>query len=218
MDDDPAPEDSELSDDTGRNGEDPSDNSEVVDESAPVAVGDKREKHVTLHTRAGDAHDHGEVYLKQSSVAFFVSTDASFPDKATTRYPKADLCRVEVTQHHAACFITTATVGEGPALDALREFRDGSLLRSSSGRALVALYDAVSPPIAATLSRHPDATTARFVRRLVGWCGRLARRRERATPPLRAAFTLLLVALYVLGVSCAALGHLAIRVRECAVR
>jgi hypothetical protein len=188
--------------------------SDTADESTPVAVGDSREKHVSVRTRSSGHHDHGNVYLKHSSVAFFVSPDASFPDTATTRYPKDDLRRVEVTQHHSMCFITTATAGEGPTLDALRAFRDGSLARSSPGRALVAVYYTVSPPIAATLSRHPEAGTTRLVRWLVGRCGTLARWQRRASPAVSAVLTLVLVSLYVVGVMCAALGHLMIRCRE----
>lgn len=180
----------------------------------PVAVGDGREKHVRVLTETGEHHDHGDVYLKQSSVAFLVSPDESFPDEETKRYPKDALSRVEVTQHHSMCFITTATAGEGSTLDALREFRDESLVRSSPGRALVAVYEAVSPPIAATLSRHPEGTTTRLVRVLVRLCGALARRQERASPVGRAVLTSLLVVLYVFGVGCAALGHLIIRLRE----
>jgi hypothetical protein len=177
-------------------------------------VGDSRQKHVSVHTRAGEYHDHGNVYLKHSAVAFFVSPDESFPDGEMTRYPKEDLHRVEVMQHHSMCFITTATAGDGPALDALREFRDGSLARSAAGRALVAVYYAVSPPIAATLSRHPEARTTRLVRWLVRRCATLARQQNHASPAASAVLTALLGALYVVGVMCAAFGHLAIRVRE----
>lgn len=184
------------------------------DASGPVAVGDNREKHVSVHTRTGEHYVHGDVYLKHTAVAFFVSPDASFPDAKTTRYPKADLSRVEITQHHSMCFITTATAGDGPALDALRAFRDDSLAQSVPGRALVAVYYAMSPPIAATLSRYPSAMTTRLVRWLVGRCATLARRRNRASPAERVLLTVVLVALYGVGVVCAALGHVAIRVRE----
>lgn len=186
----------------------------TTESDSPVAVGDGREKHVRVVTRAGERHDHGAVYLKQSSVAFLVSSEQSFPEAATTRYEKDRLRRVEVTQHHAACFITTAAAGEGPALDALREFRDTALLRSSVGRALVALYDAASPPIAATLARHPDTLTTRFIAALVRCCGALARRRTRVPRPARAVLTVVLVALYAVGMGCGLLGHLALRLRE----
>ncbi len=191
-----------------------SDESDATDEGTPVAVGDGREKHISVVTRAGERHDHGDVYLKQSAVAFFVSSDVSFSDAETTRYPKEDLTRVEMTQHHSACFITTATAGEGSTLDALREFRDNSLSQSAPGRALVSVYETVSPPIATTLARHPKAKTTRLVRWLVQRCGALARRRKRSSPPVCAVFTAVLVALYVFGVVCAALGHSVIRLRE----
>ena len=184
------------------------------DESDPVTVGDGREKHVSVLTETGEHHEHGNVYLKHSTAAFIVSPEKSFHDDETVRYEKAKLTRVEVTQHHSMCFITTATTGEGPTLDALRGFRDDALTRSTPGRALVASYEAVSPPIAATLARHPDARTTRLVRWLVERCGTLARRRTRATPPTRIAMTLLLVVVYLFGMGCAALGHCAIRLRE----
>jgi hypothetical protein len=190
------------------------DESVSSDDAGPTAVGDGRKKHVSVRTRTNDRHDHGDVYLKHSSAAFLVSPDKSFSDDETTHYAKSDLSRVEVTQHHSMCFITTATAGDGPALDALRGFRDDALVRSVPGRALVATYDTVSPPIAATLSRHPEATTTRVVRWLVRRCGALARRRTPASPAMRAALTGLLVVLYVVGVACAAVGHLAIRLRE----
>lgn len=190
------------------------DESVSSDDAGPTAVGDGRQKHVSVHTRTDDHHDHGNVYLKHSSAAFIVSPDKSFPDTETTQYAKSDLSRVEVTQHHSMCFITTATAGDGPALDALRGFRDDALVRSVPGRALVKTYNSVSPPIAATLSRHPEAATTRLVRWLVRRCGVLARRRTRAAPTVRAALTGLLVVLYVVGVVCAAVGHLAIRYRE----
>lgn len=205
--------DAEQAADSSADDTSPSDESDAV-ETGPTAVGDGRKKHVSVRTRADEYHDHGDVYLKQSSVAFLVSPESSFPDGMTTRYAKDDLSRVAVTQHHSMCFITTATAGEGPALDALRGFRDDALARSLPGRALVATYDTVSPPIAATLARHPDARTTRLVAWLVQRCGVLARRRTRASPVRRAALTGALVALYVVGVAVAAIGHLAIRLQE----
>lgn len=196
-----------------RNPELTPDESGSSDDVGPTAVGDGRQKHVSVHTRTDGHHDHGNVYLKHSSVAFFVSPNKSFSDGETTRYAKSDLNRVEVTQHHSMCFITTATAGDD-ALDALRGFRDGTLVQSVPGRALVATYYAISPPIAATLSRHPEARTTRLVGWLVRRCGALARRRTRVSPAARVFLTGLLVVLYVIGVACAALGHLAIRRRE----
>jgi hypothetical protein len=198
----------------GSAGDTPSTDESETAETGPTAVGDGRKKHVSVRTRANERHDHGDVYLKHSSAAFRVSPESSFPDEMTTRYAKDELSRVEVTQHHSMCFITTATAGNGPALDALRGFRDDALVGSTPGRALVATYDAVSPPIAATLSRHPEATTTRLVAQLVRWCGTLANRRTHASPIRRATLTGLLVVLYVVGVAVAAVGHLAIRLRE----
>lgn len=191
-----------------------SDDSDISDESASVVVGDSRKKHVDLITETGEYHEHGSVYLKHSSVAFFISSDKSFPDAETICYPKDNLSRVEVTQHHSACFITTATAGKGATLNALRDFRDGSLARSSPGRALITVYYTVSPPIAATLARYPDAKTTQLVRWLVHQCAALARRQSHASRSMCIVFTVLLVALYIFGIGCAALGHIVIRIRE----
>ena len=181
--------------------------------ATPDVVGDGREKHVHVVTQAGDRRDHGNVYLRHSTTVFFVSPDESFPEETTTHYEKSRLTRVEVTQHHSMCFITTATAGE-VELDALRGFRDATLVRSSPGRALVTIYEAVSPPIATTLARHPHGVTTRLVRRLVRFCAMLARRQKHASPPAHTALSALLVVLYVSGVGCAALGHTVIRLRE----
>lgn len=177
-------------------------------------VGDQREKHVTVVTRTGERFEHGDVFLRHATDAFLVSPDPTFPSSETDRYPKADLVRVEITQHHAACFITTATAGEGPTLDALRGFRDDALASNPAGRGLVGLYYAVSPPIAATLARYPESATARTVRWLVDRCGTLARTRADAAGPRRLALTGLLTLLYALGLLVALLGHLGIRTRE----
>ncbi len=185
------------------------------DDDRPVEVGDGRRKHVTLVTAAGERVEHGDVFLRHSVSAFAVSPSASFEEGETTRYPKTDLARVEVTQHHASCFITTAAAGEGPTLDALRGFRDDALAPRSAGRALLAVYDAVSPPVAATLARHPDARTARGVRWLVDRCGSLARRRaESESAAVRAALSLLLTALYAVGVAFAVAGACGLRLRD----
>jgi hypothetical protein len=55
-----------------------------------------------------------------------------------------------------ACFIATAVYGTtlSEELDALRQFRDEFLLTSPVGRALVAIYYRLSPPLAEFISRH----------------------------------------------------------------
>lgn len=178
------------------------------------AVGDGRKKHVSVRTRAGKEFDHGDVYLRHSETEFVVSPDAEFPPDETTRYRKADLARVDVTQHHSSCFVTTATAGEGRTLSLLREFRDDVMAPSRAGRGLLVVYDAVSPPVAATLAAHPDATGTRAVRRLVERCGSLADRRRRAAPAGRVALSCALVALYVVGVCLALAVHGWLSLRE----
>ncbi|WP_254545019.1 CFI-box-CTERM domain-containing protein [Halomarina pelagica] len=177
-------------------------------------VGDGRRKHVTVDTAGGERHEHGDVYLRHSVDAFEVSPDFEFPAAETTRYEKADLAHVAVTQHHSACFVTTAAAGEGETLDALRSFRDGTMRRTPVGRALVGVYEAVSPPVAATLADHPDARTTRVVRWLVDRCATLVRVREARTTPLaRDALAVALTLCYVVGVCVALAGHAAIRGR-----
>ena len=191
-----------------------SDGVDAGGEDRPVEVGDGRRKHVRLVTAGGEQVEHGDVFLRHSVSEFAVSESSSFEEGVTTRYRKADLARVEVTQHHPMCFITTAAAGEGPTLDALRGFRDDALAPSPAGRALLAVYDGVSPSVAATLVRHPDARTTRGVRRLVEFCGGLARRRESSDDPaVRTGLTLLLTALYAVGVAFAVAGACGIRLR-----
>jgi hypothetical protein len=188
---------------------------EPTEETEETAVGDNRLKHVTVTAYDGERIDHGETYLKHADNAFIVSSESEFPDSETTRYAKDELRRVEITQHHSMCFITTAVAGDDATLSPLRGFRDGTLSATLPGRALVAIYESISPPIAYTLSRHPDARSTRFVRWLVVWCAGLARRQAASdSPGGRTVYSIVLLLLYVFGVGCAACGHLSIRLSE----
>lgn len=184
-----------------------------ADSPEEAAVGDGRKKHVTVVHPSGEQTDHGDVYVKHSARAFLVSADADFPDDETTRYEKDEVLRAEISQHHAACFITTATAGDEPTLDALRTFRDGTMVRRPTGRALVWLYDRVSPPLARTLARHPETMTARLVRWLVRRCAAVARRHRTASGIRAAALGVLLTAVYLIGLLMAIFGVAVIRVR-----
>lgn len=197
-------------------GEDEDDPGDVadVDDGGPIAaakeaVGDGRQKYVEVVTSDGERHEHGDSYLRQSAETFIISTEPGFPPAETVTYSKDEVDRVTVEQHHSACFITTAVAGEERTLADLRGFRDEVMTPSSVGRPLVGLYERISPPIAATLADRPDGATARTVRSLVRGCAELARRREAATPPTRAALSAVLVVLYVVGVLVAATGHAA---------
>lgn len=180
-----------------------------------AAVGDSREKHVSVVTLDGERIEHGDVYVAHAATSITVSPSPGFPDGETVRYEKADLRRVEITQHHAACFITTAVAGDGPTLAVLRRFRDGALARSATGRLLLRSYEVVSPPIARTLERHPASRTTRAVRRHVERCATLARRRDASGSRWqRRGYTTALTLAYVAGVALAALGWAALRLGE----
>jgi len=121
----------------------------------------------------------------------------------------------ETDESGGGCFLTTATAADRETLDTLRRYRDKSMAATPVGRGLVGLYYRVSPPIAGTLARHPESRTAAAVRWLVGRCARLAERQERAASRSRRALLgAALAVLYLVGVLCAAAGHVTIRVAE----
>ncbi|MFB6256635.1 MAG: CFI-box-CTERM domain-containing protein [Haloplanus sp.] len=198
--------------------EDGSETGAVDDTDRPlseVGVGDGREKHLHVVTTSGKEIDHDEVYIRHTETEYLVCDDTEFPPAETTRYQKANLDRAEISQHHSNCFITTAAAGEGPTLDSLRGFRADVMRPTRSGRALLRIYEGVSPPIAATLDRHAESAVTRHVRGLVERCGTLARRRRTTTGDAeRAALSVALICLYVVGVAIAALGHGWLRGRE----
>jgi subtilisin len=177
----------------------------------PAGVGDDREKYVEVLARSGERTEHFESYLRHTTEAFLVSAEDSFPADRTTRYAKANLLRVEITQHHSLCFITTATTGDGETLDSLRTFRDDVLRSTAPGRALVGVYYRLSPPVARTLSRHPTARTTRSVRRLVEYSSSLERRRQDASSrSYRRVLAVVLTLVYTFGVCRALAGHVLI--------
>lgn len=73
-----------------------------------------------------------------------------------------------------ACFIATAAYGDAdaPEVEALRRFRDRSLLTNPAGVAFVRLYYRVSPPIARLIAKKPRLRTA--VRKTLDFLGRRA--------------------------------------------
>ena len=59
-------------------------------------------------------------------------------------------------EHHSKCFIATAVHGENSVeVLTLRAFRDDVLKTSSFGRAFVASYERLSPPLAAAIAERP---------------------------------------------------------------
>lgn len=190
---------------------------EVTGDEKPEipGVSDRKEKNVTILDRAGNWTDYTEVYLAHDDDAFVVSEDDSFPEDDRTHYAKEDVMRLRVDQHHPSlCFITTAAAGEGPTLDTLRDFRDDALEPSALGHGLVRFYYAVSPPVAATIERHPESRTRRVVEQLVDAAAWLADRREERTAWQRTALTAVVTLVYVVGMLLALGGHVAIRTQE----
>ena len=186
----------------------------AIDSLDEIPVGDGRKKHVTFIEPTGEQTDHGDVFVKHTSKVFLISPEADFPDDETIRVEKSDLLRAEISQHHAACFITTAAGSDPDTLTALRRFRDGSMVRTPLGRLLIWIYNRASPPIARTLAQNPNGRTTRGVRWLIDRCAGLARRQRRATGLQSIALAMLLTGLYVCGMVIAAIGTIAIRLRS----
>ncbi len=73
--------------------------------------------------------------------------------------------RIEITHKTRPCYIATACYGDPahPDVAALRRFRDDCLLPTISGRALVDLYNLLSPPLARRIA--PASPLSAFLRR-----------------------------------------------------
>ena len=76
-----------------------------------------------------------------------------------------DIPGINVGGGGGGCFIATAAYGSAlhPHVNALREFRDNRLKKAMIGRAIISLYERVSPPLAAVIAKHD---TLRLVSRL----------------------------------------------------
>lgn len=113
------------------------------------------------------------------------------------------------------CFLTTATADDPATLHSLRRFRDNSMAATPLGQALIRVYYAISPPIAETLSRHPNSRTVRVGRALVDQCARLSDAQAATdSRPLSVLYGVALTLLYIVGILIAATGHTILRTQE----
>lgn len=176
----------------------------------PGFIGDRREKFIRLTLGSGEEIEYSEVLFYISADEFVVSPDESHTN--TIHYNITEVSRLEVIQHHTACFVTTAVADDQAVLNALRSFRDQSMAQSVMGRSLLRVYDVISPPIAETLGHHPNARTTRAIRWFVRQCAALARlRRHQESPVARRVLSVTLVALYLIGLLLGIAAHLANR-------
>ena len=85
--------------------------------------------------------------------------DIADVNAASTTITMNDNCSITATfWFRTGCFIATAAYGTPMADDiqVLREFRDEYLLNNPVGEALVDIYYGVSPPIAESITEHPN--------------------------------------------------------------
>ena len=101
----------------------------------------------------------GTLYVAGSNI-----TASGFNGDQESGYSGAKIFRLVLSDKK--CFIATATYGsalEGEVVT-LRNFRDGFLLKSSLGRALVDMYYRYSPPLANIIAEHETLkVTSRIV-------------------------------------------------------
>ena len=110
-------------------------------------------KHKTFSTRDDTLVTEVESYLKRNKMVIVAAWKENAEVYVEPDYPKQN--EQPVTKS-GGCFIATATCGEPSATEVLllSAFRDHVLCGNRLGRGFVRLYYAVSPPIAALISRH----------------------------------------------------------------
>ncbi len=113
------------------------------------------------------------------------------------------------------CYITTAATRDDATLDSLRRFRDDSMASTPLGRGMIDLYYRISPPIAQTLSDHPDSRPTHATRWLVETCADISDRQEATDSRVESAsLGVALTGLYMVGIATGVTGHVGLRVRE----
>jgi len=123
--------------------------------------------------------------------------------------------RIVAQESDTECFITTATTQSVRTLESLRRYRDDWLTTTWLGELLVDIYYKISPPIANTLKKHPSSVPARVTRSLVEHCGSLSDRQQKTDSRVKsAAFGVMLLMLYIVGIVMGMVGHLLLQANK----
>ena len=121
----------------------------LLREAAAIAQADVGERADLVDVTAGDLEKDRQEMLRKLGLA----APGGTAPRGGTGTGKAGKPAVAATPAPAAkskCFIATAACGtpDDPLVEILRAFRDGTLARRKTGRALVRCYERFSPPVA----------------------------------------------------------------------